>query len=383
MVDHAAIDALIAWMIDGAPPVPRAPVIIDTICRQVLEAGVPFERLALFVPTLSPRSSGRRYMWTPRLGVQVGEGEIGLFSTQDFLGNPVPTVLRDRVTIRRRLIDPETPNDFLILDELRAEGYTDYFIQPLAFATGGTAAMSWSTRAPEGFGEDVLAALERIRGPIARLVESLVMRVNATNLLSAYVGRNGGEQVLSGKVHRGDGEEIQAAILFTDLIGYTELSNRHTGPETVAILNDAFDQLVPAVEAEGGEILKFLGDGFFAIFPYDDQAGRAGAVGKAQSAVLRGEASLAGTDVSRIATFRSAIHAGRFHYGNIGGADRLDFTAIGRSVNYASRLLAAASQLSVTRVASEEIAPYLSPAASLAGEVPFKGFEGLQKVCAY
>jgi len=383
MVDHAAIDDLVAWMIDGAPPVPRAPLIIDTICRELVEAGVPIDRLALFLYTLSPRSTGRRYLWTPNNGVEMAEGEIGLLSTQDYLANPVPVVVRDRVTIRRRLADPQSPNDFLILDQLRAEGFTDYLAQPLAFATGGTAAMSCSTRAPGGFSADAVAALDRIRRPVARLVEALVMRVNAANLLSAYVGRNGGEQVLSGKVHRGDGEEIQAAILFTDLIGYTELSNRHSGPEMVALLNDAFDQLVPAVEAEGGEILKFLGDGFFAIFPFDDQAGRASAVGKAQSAVLRGEASLAGTEVGQTATFRSAIHAGRFHFGNIGGADRLDFTAIGPAVNYASRLLAAASQLSVARAASEEIAPYLSPAASLAGEVRFKGFEGLQKVCAY
>ena len=383
MIDHAAIDALVAWMIDGAPPIPRAPVIIDSICRQLLEAGVAFDRLALFLPTLSPRSSGRRYKWTLRLGVEIGEGEVGLFATQDYLANPVPEVLRDRVTIRRRLIDPETPDDYLILGELRAKAYTDYLIQPLPFVTGGSAAMSWSTRAAGGFSNEVLDALERIRGPVARLTESLVMRTNATNLLSAYVGRNSGEQVLSGKVHRGDGEEIQAAILFTDLIGYTELSNRRSGSEIVGILNDAFDRLVPAVEAEGGEILKFLGDGFFAIFPYHDEATLPAAVRSAQVAVLSGEEALAGTNVGETARFRSAIHAGQFHYGNIGGADRLDFTAIGSSVNYASRLMAAASELSIERAASMDIAAHLSPPASLAAEARLKGFDGLQKIYTY
>ncbi len=383
MIDHAAIDDLVAWMIDGAPPVPRAPVIIDTICRQLRDAGVPFDRLALFLRTLSPRSSGRRYKWTARSGVRMDEGEVGLFSTQDFLANPVPTVMRDRVTIRRRLLDPGTPNDFLILDELRSKGYTDYLILPLPFATGGTGAMSWSTRAPNGFDDATIAVLERIRGPVARLTEALVMRTNAINLISAYVGRNSGEQVLSGKVHRGDGEEIQAAILFTDLIGYTELSNRRSGREIVTLLNDAFDQMVPSVEAEGGEILKFLGDGFLAIFPYDDESGRPAAIRKAQTAVLRGEAELAATPGTEAVRFRSAIHTGRFHYGNIGGADRLDFTAIGRSVNYASRLMAAMPELSIVRAASAEVADHLRPAASLAGEVRLKGFEGRQQVYTY
>jgi len=383
MIDHAAIDALVAWMIDGAPPIPRAPLIIDRICRELLEAGVIYDRLALFLPTLSPRSSGRRYKWTPSGGVEIGDSEVGLFNTLDYLANPVPEVLRDQVTIRRRLIDPDTPDDYRILAELRAEGYTDYLIQPPPFATGGSAAMSWSTHVAGGFSDEMLGALERIRGPVARLVESLVMRTNATTLLSAYIGRNSGEQVLSGKVHRGDGEEIQAAILFTDLIGYTELSNGRSGREIVALLNDTFDRFVPAVEAKGGEILKFLGDGFFAIFPYEDDDALPDAVRRAQAAVLAGERALAGTKVGETARFRSAIHAGQFHYGNIGGADRLDFTAIGRSVNYASRLMTASSELSIARAASMDVAGHLSPPVSLAGEARLKGFDGLHKVYTF
>ncbi len=160
-------------------------------------------------------------------------------------------------------------------------------------------------------------------------------------------------------MHRGDGEEIDAAILFADVIGFTALSNTRTGPEIVALLNDAFDIMVPPVEAHGGEILKFLGDGFFAIFPYGDKVTLAGAVKAASEAVMEGEQKLAEAEVGKLVGFRSAIHAGRFHYGNIGGANRLDFTAIGQPVNYAARLLAAASDLSETRVASAATAEHL------------------------
>ena len=98
---------------------------------------------------------------------------------------------------------------------------------------------------------------------------------------------------------------------------------------------------------------------------------------------MEGEQKLADTEIGKTVAFRSAIHAGRFHYGNIGGANRLDFTAIGRPVNYTARLLSAASGLSETRVASAETADYLCVTPRFAGETTFKGFEGLQPVFAY
>ena len=214
-------------------------------------------------------------------------------------------------------------------------------------------------------------------------MEAHLLRLNAASIISAYVGRNSGEQILSGRVHRGDGEEIDAAILFSDLIGFAALSSTRTGPEIVAVLNEAFDIMVPPVEARGGEILKFLGDGFFAIFPYGEKTSLSDAVKAASEAVMEGEQKLAQAEVGKLLGFRSAVHAGRFHYGNIGGANRLDFTAIGQPVNYAARLLAAASDLSLTRVASATTAGHLCLPSQLVGEVLFKGFEGPQPIYAY
>ena len=149
----------------------------------------------------------------------------------------------------------------------------------------------------------MIEVFERIRRPLARLVEAYLLRLNAASILSAYVGHNSGDQILQGRVHRGDGEEIDAAILFADVIGFTALSNTRTGPEIVALLNDAFDIMVPPVEAHGGEILKFLGDGFFAIFPYGDNVTLAGAVRAASEAVVEGEQKLAEAEVSKLVAF--------------------------------------------------------------------------------
>jgi adenylate cyclase len=383
MIDTAAIDDLVDWMIDGARPGRNAQQSFDAIGRRLVGAGMPIGRFALFVRTLHPNIAGRRVLWTPEEGPTSTEGPIGLYSRDEYVKNPLPTVTSKQVTIRRRLNNPNVLPDYPILGELVAEGFTDYIAQPLIFTTGETHAVTWSTKHKDGWSEEAIAVLERIRRPLARLVEAHLLRLNAASIISAYVGRNSGEQILQGRVHRGDGEEIDAAILFTDLIGFATLSNTRTGPEIVAVLNEAFDVMVPPVEAHGGEILKFLGDGFFAIFPYGGRVSLAGAVKAASQAVMEGERKLAEMEVGRLLGFRSAIHAGRFHYGNIGGANRLDFTAIGQPVNYAARLLAAASELGETRVASAATFEHLCLPSHLVAKMQFKGFDGLQPVYAY
>ena len=383
MIDGAAIDELVDWMIDGARPGGTARQMIEGVGRRLVGAGVPIGRFALFVQTLHPNIAGRRLLWTPEGGVEMNEGGIGLYSRDEYVKNPLPTVTSRQVTIRRRLTNPNMLSDYPILSELVAEGFTDYVAQPLIFTTGETHAVTWSTKHKEGWSNDAIAVLERIRRPLARLVEAHLLRLNAASILSAYVGHNSGEQILQGRVHRGDGEEIDAAILFADLIGFATLSNTRTGPEIVAVLNEAFDIMVPPVEARGGEILKFLGDGFFAIFPYGGKTTLSRAVKAASEAVMEGEKKLAEVEVGKLLGFRSAIHAGRFHYGNIGGANRLDFTAIGQPVNYAARLLAIASDLSLTRVASPTTAGHLCLPSRLVGEIVFKGFDGLQPVYAW
>lgn len=382
VIDNAAIDDLVDWMIDGARP-GGLNRMLDGIGRRLVAAGLPIGRFALFVDTLHPNVAGRRFLWTPEGGVAMTEGGIDLHSRDEYVKNPLPAVTSKQVAIRRRLTNPNMLSDYPILGELVAEGFTDYVAQPLIFTTGETHAVTWSTRHENGWSDDELAIFERIRRPFARLVEAYLLRLNAASIISAYVGRNSGEQILQGRIHRGDGEEIDAAILFTDLIGFATLANTRSGAELVTLLNAAFDVMVPPVEAHGGEILKFLGDGFFAIFPYGREMTLASAIRSASQAVMESEDALAKAEVGQLVGFRSAIHAGRFHYGNIGGANRLDFTAIGQPVNYAARLLAAASDLGETRVASAVALGDLCKSPRLAGEVVFKGFEGVQPVYAY
>ncbi len=56
------------------------------------------------------------------------EGKLGLFSTEEYTANPLPHVVENRVTVRRKLCDPATPRDYKIVSELIADGFTDYFV---------------------------------------------------------------------------------------------------------------------------------------------------------------------------------------------------------------------------------------------------------------
>jgi adenylate cyclase len=383
MIDLKAIGELIDWMIDGARPATTAPELVESVCSTLVKAGIPVDRFALFIYTLDPTLIGHRFAWTPDGGAIVSEGRLGLFSTEEYTANPLPNVVENRVSVRRKLCDPATPHDYKIVGELIADGFTDYFAQPIIYTTGETNAVSWSSKADSGFSDEALAVLDRVNRPLARLTETYLLRINAATILSAYVGRNSGDQILSGKVHRGDGEEIEAAILFTDLVNFTAMSDALDGPQTVAILNDVFDMMVPPVADHGGEILKFMGDGFFAIFPYKGEEGREKSVVASSRAVANAEGAVAASSLGDLISFRSAIHAGRFHYGNVGGANRLDFTAIGRPVNYAARLLQAAGSLNAPRVLSNLTADCLGDSVRLIGEMEFKGFEGRQLVFAY
>ena len=346
-----SVQDLIGWMVDGARPSADAQQIVSGICERLVALGVAIDRFMLFIYTLHPNLQGRRFRWIKGQGVDIARAAMGTFATEVYTSSPLPDVIAHQAPLRRHLERADCPDDYNIIQELRDQGFTDYLAQPLVFTTGEIHACTWSSAQKGGFSDRDIDILEQVNRPLARLTETYMLRLNAAVLLSTYVGRNSGGQILRGRVHRGDGEEISAVILFVDIKGFTALSNERQGREVVGLLNDTFDRLVPPVTDHGGEILKFMGDGFFAIFPYDDKSRIAEITAGAIDAVNEGHAALA-EEGAPDAAFRAALHCGTFHYGNIGGADRLDFTAIGPPVNYTARLLAAASQIGCDNVLS-------------------------------
>lgn len=376
-LDTGRIEKMLEWMADGSRSDPTARRIIDRVCRELVAAGIPISRFALFIFTLHPNIGGRRFIWTPDEGTVMNEASHEVMMSDMVQKSPAMAVMRSGEAIRERL-NGTAPLAFSDFDDLRAAGVTDYLLQPLGFTTGDTYAASWATEADPGFSDEMIATLTRVRPLLARLTETYILRLNAANLLSAYVGRDGGERILAGHVQRGDTEAINAAILFADFKGFTALSTRTDGKLVIETLDRFFDILVLAIEGDGGEVLKFLGDGILAIFPVEEDGEAAPMVAAARRAV---EAAADGVAKANAEPgerpelgFRAGLCLGDVLYGNIGGGNRLDFTAIGPAVNLASRLLQVASETGRDFVCSSMVAERFADAQPL-GEFDLKGIE--------
>jgi adenylate cyclase len=372
------------WLIDGARTASTPDAVLREMCERVLATGIPVWRAAMFVSTLHPEIMGRRIEWRDGVGTMVGEAPFSVFDSPSFRGSPVSRVYRDRQPLRLRLDDPAA-GEYPQLDDLRAEGATDYLAVPIFFTNGEVHVGVWASRQAGGFTEAQIAALMTLTAPLARLTEIYALRRTAANLLDAYVGRDAGARVLGGQVRRGFSEAIEAVIWLSDMRGFTILADTVAPAELVTLLNRYFDCQVPLILGHGGEVLKFMGDGLLAIFPL---AGRNPAAVCTAAMQAAGEmraavAAMEGwPDSAEIHAPRHglALHIGELLYGNIGAAGRLDFTCIGPAVNLAARLEALAARLGRTTVVSADFARHSGVGLVPLGEFALAGFRLPQPV---
>jgi adenylate cyclase len=380
--------AIADWLIDGARSAVEAPQVLAELCDRLTACGIPLWRVGIFVRTLHPQIMGRRFLWREEGGgVEVRNAAYNLLETEEFLGSTVSHVYATGVSLRRRLSEPDCPMDFAVLQDLRDEGATDYLVSPLVFADGAIHVATWSTRQPGGFSDRHIAGIEAIVAPLARVAEIHALRRTAANLLDTYVGNHAGERILLGQIRRGDTQAIDAAIWFSDMRGSTMLAEQLEPQAFIDLLNRYFDCQVPAIADQGGEVLKFMGDGLLAIFPVrgdDKQIGEvcrraliAAQRARAEIEALAATAGVAGAERLR---FGLALHIGRVLFGNIGSGNRLDFTCIGPAVNLAARIESLAGELGHTILASSAFAGYCETRLTQIGTFQLPGVTAEQAI---
>jgi adenylate cyclase len=308
---------------------------------------------------------------------------------EDFYkGSPIAVVRETRAPLRVRLTEGDVT--YPIARELRDEGGTDYYAVPLPFTNGQVSYASFATRAEGGFAPSALAAIDAIAAPLAQRVELESAYYATRALLDVYLGKNATARVLAGAFRRGTGELIEAAIWFSDMRDFTALTDRTPPNEVIELLDVYFDAVASAVDAHGGEVLKFIGDAVLAIFPFAGAGGARAACRHAVAAADEALAALARANEAGAASGRAlvapiaigvALHAGSVVYGNIGARARLDFTVIAPSVNEASRLESLSKTLGVPLVMSAAFvaAAGLDDAVDL-GEHTLKGVATKQRV---
>src|SRR5262249_15500336 len=130
----------------------------------------------------------------------------------------------------------------------------------------------------------------------------------------------------------------QVAVMFVDIRGFTAAAKSRAPQEVVARLDRAFAVLVDIVDRNGGIVNKFLGDGFLALFgaPFDDPNAANRALTAAREMLAATEGDNADSDWPlRIGI---GLHLGDVVAGNVGSPRRKEYTVIGDTVNFASRI---------------------------------------------
>lgn len=381
------ISELAEWLTGPARKIERLAELFDEYAWRLVAAGIPAMRLTAHVGTLHPQFTGFGVQWWRDAGYTTDTAILHeVRDTRGYLANSIRCCIEFGETIRRRLDGPPDGLDFPVLAELRAQGGTDYLALPVEGVRGRRFALTYVTDRPGGFAERELDDLRRLSDLLAMLLASHGQARIARNLLGAYLGARTGERVLDGQVRRGQGEEIRVVIWSSDLRGFTERSDRLSGQQTITLLNAFFEAQAQAIAAHDGEILKFMGDGLLAIFTVEDALFTGHATRSALAAAYEATAAvrrlvrhpaLAGEPPLQMVV---ALHLGPVVYGNIGAADRLDFTVIGPAVNLTSRMEAVGKQREIELITSAAFAAaYDGPLQSL-GPHTLRGLAGAHEL---
>jgi len=331
------------WILREGPHIDSGIELFDELCWRLVGDGVPLWRATLNIGTLHPQIRGIGARWMRERNFieryRILQGSEG---SEEFLRSPIRATIERGTPFRRRLIN-DTP-EYPLLSKIRSAGATDYFALALNRTFQRFPVVAWATDRPEGFSEADIAKLEEINPALAAIVEAREIRRITEDLLDTYLGPQAGRRVLAGQIQRAQGEQLRAVIMMTDMRGFTALSDRLPGAEVIELLDDYFDAIVTPVEARKGETLKFMGDGVLSIFPAADDDDFSEASVQALEAALEGLERLGFVNRARRAAGRTEVrigiglHLGEVIFGNVGAADRLDFTVIGPAVNLASRI---------------------------------------------
>jgi len=377
MAELDAKNEINAWIVGAALEGANEINILAGICERMNAAGLSLVRASVAGNLLDPTFDARLVRWLRnQQGVEEGVPRTDDAATvEDWKRSPFFALVEgDQQMLRRRLDATYRRGEFTMLDRFQDEGVTDYVAfrseigESVRLGEEQGIAASWTTDAPNGFTD---AQIELVHGILPALTLAMLLRStnrNARTLITTYLGSDAAERVLAGNIVRGRAESIRAVVWYSDLVGFTRISDTTNAANVLALLNDYAEAQVEEIEAQGGHVLKFTGDGILAIFPHDDtsvackRALDAAAAQRARIATLNRRRAAAGLPVTDT---HVALHVGELLYGNLGSARRLDFTVLGPAVNEAARIETLCASLEQTIIVSSAFAEAAGDARNL------------------
>jgi len=353
-MNMAGIAAARSWVTEAGLAGTSEPDLLREFCRRLDAAGLPIARATVIIDTLHPVYEGRIFRWrydqgeTPPVH-EYGRTEDSEATADSWRRSPFYHLLQTGGDALRRHLRRDRIDDFPVLGEFRAEGQMDYLALIHRFTSEATIGemdcvySSWTTEHPVGFSEEQIAILTEIVPALALAIKCTSLNRIAQTLVETYLGRDAGRRVLSGRIARGVAERIEAVLWYSDLRGFTRITDTSSPEQIIPLLNDYAEAIISSIHEQGGDVLKLIGDGTLAIFAAADasEACRAAlaaeALARQRVAALNARRIADGVPVTEVYL---GLHIGTVFYGNVGSRERLDFTVVGPAVNEVSRIAA-------------------------------------------
>lgn len=395
ILDPAEVQRISNWLIDQGLASAGFEPILSGFCERLVDAGVGLWRGMIAMRTLHPSVDAETFVWHRGGKIESERFVIDRREESGWSRSPLQHMLETRThTLRRKLEGADAVLDFPVLKDFHAAGATDYYARVVEFDAGASGDLatglisSWTTDRPGGFSDGDIAVLDRLVPRLALTFKGELTKEIAENVLDTYVGPDAGRRIMAGDIRRGSLEVIRAAILLADLRGFTAVTDSVERYALAALLDEYYERMVPPILDHGGQVLKYMGDGLLATFnlagrPRDSICSDAlAAACQALSGVaaLNAELKAAGRPVMGLDI---AVHLGDVLYGNVGAADRLDFTVIGPAVNEASRIEALCRPLGRNLLVSEAFAATAvacAPHLISVGRHELRGVRGAQEL---
>jgi adenylate cyclase len=353
-MNAASLRELTNWVTEAGLTGKSETTILGGFCRRVVDGGLPIARGGVIIDTLHPIHEGRVFRWRRE---DRGEPELLEYGSTNegeaaasWQASPFFRMLQDGSSVlRRRLFATEAP-EFPGLVDHRNDGMTDYLALINRFAEQGAIGEMdcvysyWVTDRVGGFDDNHIDALVTLMPKLALSIKCVSLGRIAETLVETYLGRDAGRRVLGGHIRRGGADRIHAVLWYSDLRGFTRITDDASPLQILALLNDYAEAAISAIHDHGGDVLKLIGDGILAIFPYGEDADGACAGAIAAEDVLRRRVAKLNDKRAEvglpITEIYLGLHIGEVFYGNVGSRERLDFTVIGPAVNEVARIAA-------------------------------------------
>lgn len=342
---------LMNWLVSqGLEGLPENDL-IRGFCEHCRAEGLDLSRALVFIDTLHPIFEGRGFRWNDTATNESDAFEYGPSDQGDSAKNWRRSVFYHMLENGQSELALDlakgAAQDFGMIDDLAAKGHKHFVSYVHQFGEAGTMGQMdcvysyWTTRRDDGFGEQGMAALRDLVPVLGLTIKSAAQADIAKTLGRVYLGRDASEQVLGGRIMRGVTERINAVLWFSDLRGSTAISEGMEPSEIIPFLNDYAQASIDAIHEAGGEVLKLIGDGVLGMFTDENLAVAKRAALRAEHRFRRNMRALntrRAADQRPVTTAHVGLHVGEVFYGNIGSADRLDFTVVGPAVNEVSRI---------------------------------------------